>query len=179
MKSSFDIINVKSINDKVEIKKSKYIKDNLCEGMFAIKDIKKGEPITIYFGDILDSEELIEKYNNNISVMKYIRKGYDFIVDGSCAYKTRNLNLLGVYVNDILKPKSDSLKDLLNYHKSRLICNIEVKETSDFPIYIARKDIKRGQELFVHYGIHYWLLEMGIPPQKLKSYDNKLKKYLS
>jgi len=176
MKSAFEIINVELPNDKVEIKTSKYIKDNLSKGMFAIRDIKKGEPITIYFGDVLDKEELIEKYNTDKSIMKYTRKGYDFIVDGSCAYQTNNLNLFGVYVNDILKPKSKSINDLIHYNKSSSICNVEVKDTSDFPVYIAKKDIKKGSELFVHYGVSYWLLDMGVPPNQLKKYENKINK---
>jgi len=176
MKSAFEYIDVKSTNNKVEIKTSNYIKDTLSKGMFAIRDIKKGEPITIYFGDVLDESELIEKYNIDKSIMKYVRKGYDFIVDGSCAYQTNNLNLLGVYVNDISKPKSKSIKDLQYYNKTSLICNVVVQETSDFPVYVARKDIKKGSELFVHYGTGYWLLEMGVPPNQLCDYEDKIRK---
>ena len=108
--------------------------------------------------------------------MKYIRSGHDFIVDGSEGYKTKNLNLSGVYVNDIFKLKSKSLGDMKHYHKSRLICNIEVVETNDFPIYKARKDIKSGSELFVHYGIAYWLCELGVPPNELNTKYKKILK---
>ncbi len=169
MKSALNIINVNKQNNIVCIKEST-IKDKLNMGMFAIKDIKKGTPITIYFGDVLDDEELLEKYNQNKDIMKYVRKGHDFIVDGSVGYMTNNLNLSGVYVNDIFKLKSKSNKDIKHYCKSRNICNIEVLETGDFPIYVAKRDIKKGQELFVHYGVHYWLLELGVHPLKLSKY---------
>lgn len=177
-KSSFKVIDVKSSNQLVEIKESTYIKDNLSKGLFAKKDIKKGTPLVIYFGDVLDEEELMEKYQENKDIMKYVRKGYDFIVDGSIGYDTKNINLSGVYVNDIMKLKSTSMKDMEHYHKSRMICNVEVMNTSDFPVYVAKRDIKKGQELFVHYGIHYWLHELGVHPIDLKrKYKNILKRF--
>jgi hypothetical protein len=175
--SAFELINIQEHNYKVEIKNS-HIKDELSMGLFAKKDIKKNELIVIYFGDVLDEEELLIKYKKDKSIMKYIRKGYDFIVDGSEGYKTKNLNLSGVYVNDIMKLKSKTIKDMKHYHKSRLICNVEVVDTTDFPIYRARKDIKAGSELFIHYGINYWLLEMGVSPKELKTkYKKILKKF--
>ena len=177
MKSALKIINVNQPNDMVCIKKSS-IKDKLNNGMFATRDILKGTPITIYFGDVLDEEELIEKYNESKDIMKYIRKGHDFIVDGSIGYKTDNLSLNGVYVNDIFKLKSKSRKDMKHYCKSRNICNVEVLETGDFPVYIAKKDIRKGQELFVHYGLGFWLCELGVTPIELKTkFKNIIKKF--
>lgn len=154
----------------IEIKVSSFIKDKLNKGMFATRDIKKGENICVYFGDIIDENELYDKYNTNPKIMKYIRKGNGFLVDASIIDKIDNLKLLGGYVNDISKPKSKLKKDLLFYDKTKFICNVEVVETNDFPIYRARKNIKKGSELFVHYGIHYWLLDMGIKPQNLNNY---------
>ena len=63
-----------------------------------------------------------------------------------------------------------AIVDGKHYSKSKNICNVEVLNTTDFPIYVAKKDIKKGQELFVHYGIHYWLLDLGISPTELKKY---------
>lgn len=174
-KSAFEIFDIDSQNQLVEIKKSGYIKDKLSKGLFAKQDIKKGTKLVIYFGDVLCEEELLEKYNENKNVMKYVRKGYDFIIDGSIGYKTKNINLFGVYVNDIFKLKSKSMKDIEHYYKSRNICNIEVLNTTDFPIYIAKRNIKKGQELFVHYGIHYWLLDLGVSPIDLKKKYGKIK----
>ena len=177
MKSALEIINVNIENDMVYIKESS-IKDELNKGMFAKKDIKKGTPITIYFGDVLDEDELVEKYKKNKDIMKYIRKGHDFIVDGSIGYKTNNLNLNGVYVNDIFKMKSKKIKDIKHYYKSKNICNVEVMGTGDFPVYVAKRDIKKDQELFIHYGIGFWLMELGVTPQELKTkYRKMIKKF--
>ena len=173
-KSALEIIDVNSDNQLIEIKESKYIKDNLAKGLFAKQDIKKGTKIVIYFGDVLDEEELLEKYNENKDIMKYIRRGYDFIVDGSMGYKTKNINLTGVYVNDIMKLKSKSMKDIKHYYKSRLICNVKILNTNDFPIYVAMRDIKKGQELFTHYGIGYWLIELGVNPKFIESKYKKI-----
>jgi len=177
-KSSFKVIDVNLPNQLVEIKESKYVKDKLSKGLFAKTDIKKGTPLVIYFGDVLDEEELMKKYQQDKDIMKYVRKGYDFIVDGSIGYQSKNINLSGVYVNDIMKLKSKSMKDMEHYHKSRMICNVEVLNTSDFPVYITKRNIKKGQELFVHYGIHYWLHDLGVSPVDLKrKYKNVLKKF--
>lgn len=169
-KSALELIDINQVNDMVEIKQSKYIKDPLAKGMFATKDIPKGTDITIYFGDVLDTDEVYQKYQQDKSITKYTRKGYDFVVDGSVAYKLKNKNLLGVYVNDIVKMKSTKRKDIKQYNKSKMICNVEAIETSDFPVYRARRDIKKGQELFVHYGMFYWLMELGVSPDKLNDY---------
>lgn len=155
----------------IEIKESKYIKDKYNKGVFATRNIKKGENICIYFGDILDENQLYEKYKNNPHIMKYIRKGNGFLVDASIVDKLDNIYLMGGYVNDISKPKSNSKEDLNYYNKTKFICNIEVVETNDFPLYRARKDIKKGSELFVHYGIHYWLLDMGVKPENLINFS--------
>ena len=151
----------------IELKVSKYIKDKYNKGVFATRDIKKGENVCVYFGDILDEDKLYEKYKNNPYIMKYIRKGNGFLVDASIVNKIDNIKLLGGYVNDISKPKSKSKKDLEYYNKTKFICNIEVVDTDDFPIYRARKDINKGSELFVHYGEKYWLLDMGVKPEDL------------
>lgn len=71
--------------------------------------------------------------------MKYIRKGNDFLIDVSIINKINNLNLMGGYVNDICKLKSTSKKDIEYYKKAYNICNVEVIETDDFPIYRAKK----------------------------------------
>lgn len=177
-KSAFDLVDINKNNDKIEVKESKYIKDSLSFGLFAKRDIKKGENIVIYFGDVMDDKELLQKYNEDKSIMKYIRKGYDFIVNGEVGYETKNLNLSGVYVNDILKLKSKSINDMKHYNKSKKICNVEVIQTTDFPVYYAKKDIKVGQELFVHYGIFYWLLNMNVSPKELKNKYEKIVKDL-
>lgn len=154
----------------IEVKVSKYIKDKHNKGLFATKDIKKGEIVCIYFGDIIDEDKLYDIYKNRPEIMKYIRKGNGFLVDASIIHKFDDVKLLGGYVNDISKPKSKSKKDLNSYSKTKFICNIEVVETKDFPLYRARKNIKKGAELFVHYGIGYWLLDMGVSPLELYNY---------
>ena len=180
-KSALELINVNKPNTYVKIGKSKVPsieKDKYNKGLLATKFIKKGTKLVIYFGDVLDEEEVLEKYQEDKDVMKFTRSGYDFIVDGRVGYKTDNLNLSGVYVNDRSRLQSKSMKDMKSYYKSRKNCNVEVLNTSDFPVYIAKKNIKEGQELFVHYGIGYWLLELGVHPVDLKKkYQKTISKF--
>lgn len=180
-KSALELINVNKSNLYVKIQKSKIPsieKDKYNKGLFATRFIPKGTNIVIYFGDVLDKEELMEKYQKDKNIMKFIRNGHDFIVDGSVGYKTNNLNLSGVYVNDRSKLKSTSMKDMKKYYKTRTKCNVDVLRTSDFPVYIAKKNIQEGEELLVHYGIGYWLYELGVKPADIhKKYRKIIKKF--
>jgi SET domain-containing protein len=176
MQSALELIDINKPNNLVYIGKSK-IKDELSKGLFAKQDIKKGTRICIYFGDILEEDELPELYQKNKNIMKFIRKGNDFLVDGSKAYLIDNLNLSGVYVNDYKKLNSIKKKDMRIYFKTRSKCNVKEEQTTDFPIYVARKDIKKGEELTVHYSIGYWLLEMGITPQELLKYKKTINNF--
>jgi hypothetical protein len=39
--------------------------------------------------------------------------------------------------------------------------------TKDYPVYITRRKIKKGETLTVHYGLPYWLLIMGVHPAEI------------
>ena len=180
-KSALEIIDTNESNHFVRIQKSKVTSisnDKYNNGLVATRFIPKGTNLVIYFGDVLDEEELMEKYNKDKEIMKFVRNGHDFIVDGSVGYKTNNLNLSGVYVNDISKLRSTKMKDMKKYFKTRTKCNIEVIRTADFPVYRASKNIQEGDELFVHYGIGYWLYELGVHPREIsKKYKKVIGKF--
>lgn len=171
-KSSVNIVDITKKNDMVFRNKSLIVKDQ--NGLFASRDINTGEKVVIYFGDILTKEEFLKRYNNDKSIMNYIRKGKTFWIDGSEVYKIKNKNLYGGYVNDISRPKNTSKKAVNKYIKSMNKCNLVSIPTGDFPIYIARKNIKAGEELTVHYGLGYWLLFMGVSTRDIAKKFGKL-----
>ena len=171
--SAVNIIDIQQKNNMVYTGSSKIVKDQ--NGLFASRDIKKGEKVVIYFGDILTKEEFLTRYKENKNIMKYIRKGSSFWIDGRYVYKVFNKNMFGAYVNDISKPLNISKKSVNKYIKTMRNCNLVSVDTGDFPIYVASKDIKAGTELSVHYGIGYWLLYMGMSPNMI---DKKYKKLI-
>ena len=170
--SAVNVIDITKKNKKVEMKKSKIVPGQY--GLFATRDIKANENVVIYFGDILTKDEFLAKYDANNKIMRYIKKGNDFWVDGVYAYRTKNRNLYGAFVNDVAQPKNRKRKAINKYIKTMKRCNLVSVDTDDFPVYVASRDIKKGEELTVHYGLGYWLLHMGVTTKELKKNYSKL-----
>jgi len=152
----------------------------------AKRQIPKGTPVVIYYGKRLTSEENLYAYlDDHVTYIQsrapYIRghaspQQTDLSIDASEVVKSSrySLNLMGVLVNDIAKPQSLSPADLQAYCESETQCNLRVEpRTKDYPLYVAKRTIKKGEILTVHYGLGYWLLQMGVPPQRISEYlDN-------
>lgn len=163
---------------KVYISKSKL--ENGGDGLFAKKHIPKGAPVVIYFGDKITDEEIYEMYTNSpkkyYELNSYIRGTPNgFVINGNKTIE--NLNLSGVYVNDIasILCERDDLdeKVLEEYAKSIKDCNLRVMDTEDYPVYISTKRIKKNEEMYVHYGIGYWLSIMGCSPEEISDLNSK------
>lgn len=144
----------------------------------AIKNIKKGTPVVMYYGQIVSDDRncdlfLEDEKNYLANIAPYMRGNGEHCVDASNLIKqpSRNLNLMGVYVNDYMMLKSLDPKDIKEYNNSVSKCNLEVcPDTRDYPVYIASRKIKKGEPLSVHYGLAYWLLQLGIHPANIKDY---------
>ena len=148
--------------------------------LFAKKTIKKGTPIIIYYGDITEKKEIYKEYINNKdnyikNIGPYIRDINDNeVVNGIKYLENENLNLCGVLVNDYCSIKNSDKIEMLKYIESKNNCNVEIIETNDFPIYYSRKKIKKDEEICAHYGIGYWLLNIGIDAEKIKDKINEI-----
>lgn len=150
---------------------------DLGKTLIANCDFPKGSAVVIYFGKIITTEENFLKYMSNPK--EYIEKFASYIratpdqsknIDASELIEnpSSNPNLMGVLVNDIAKPKSTDLSDLKEYLTTEDQCNLIVSDfTRDYPVYFANRDIKKGEYLTIHYGLGYWLLQMGIEPQDI------------
>ena len=170
--SAVNIIDIRKENDNVYISESKIVPGE--NGLFASRDIRKGENVVIYFGDILTWDEFIKEYTKDKNIMKWAREGNSFWIDGRSIWKTKNRNTYGAFVNDISKPKDTKMKSLKKYAKTQKKCNLVSVKTGDFPIYIANKNIKKNSELSVHYGIGYWLLNMGVSTETINKKFKKI-----
>ena len=149
------------------------------QGCFAKHDIKCGELITLYPGDVIEitpnkdrhidghktgvfpSERLYRKYGN-ITDKKHQNNDYAFMIDD--VYKifgdpifNDNPNYMGHFIND--KAKSDSTEDSDKIYEK---ISLEYANCQIYPIenlhvgILASKDIKKDEELFTTYGINYW-----------------------
>ena len=138
------------------------------KGVFAIKDIKKGQAVCFYDGKIVDRSnlaELVTAYQESLMDSDYwmtYPKNPNKTLYG---YKTpKTVFGIGQIINDGAKPEIT----MLNYkhgiraceeyfEKSYKLWNISFKLTGpDFWFY-AERDITEGEELFLHYGWRSWL----------------------
>jgi len=179
------------LNNKPLFKVVQDSNPELGQTLQATQRIVRGTPVVLYHGKMITSKENVETYLENPSEYiekkaKYIRghsSNNDISIDASQVVENFNrgegkinLNLMGVLVNDVAKPNSLKIEDLRKYQLSTDKCNLEVSrfETSDYPLYVAKRRIKKGEILTVHYGLGYWLLQMGVKPEEISEMISKV-----
>lgn len=183
MFSADQILKFDSKLKHVEVKKSQ-IKDAGL-GLYSKKVIQRNQPVVVYYGTKLSTNDVYDKYVNNPDEYKEMNKvsrgtpnGYSII-----GTYTNVPNLQGVYVNDIAslkmyfddydKNNHDYNKNMLrDYAKTVTKCNLKTIDTTDYPVYYATRGIKKGEELYAHYGIGYWLMANGFPPEEISHMNN-------
>lgn len=172
-----DVLNF-NVKPKVYTAPSK-IKD-IGDGLFAKQYIPKDTPVVVYYGDKITDEEIYNMYmkdpDNYREISNHIRgtpNGYAVKGDRSLS----NHNLLGVYVNDIgsITCKKEDLteKIMQDYAQTYKQCNLKVVDTEDYPVYVSVKRIKKHDELYIHYGIGYWLGHIGFSPQDISKINKR------
>jgi len=140
--------------NKVYIKKSKV--DGL--GVFAKEDLKKGEIVSMYPSDIVriyHGKQYYEQYNVYCNDYRYAYKtelctimGVPSLID--------NTNLVGHIVNDYCKTDGSETQNYIYNHLTHENRNCKYYPYHIFILIVTTKDIKKGDELFVPYGIDYW-----------------------
>ena len=153
--------------NKVLLKKSNIL--NAGNGLFANIHFNKGELITKYDGTIFDKKDYVE--NSDYSL--YID---DKVILGDKLYKTSEK--AAQFINDIGIIKNE--EDIESYIKTIYETNSYLVYTGDEFIAISIKKIKPGEELYVHYGITYWLIKnkIKIDSDKLSFYQEQEKDLL-
>lgn len=168
---------------KIKIKKSDL--DGANKGVFAKSLFHKGDVICEYAGDIKSKTYMADLYESNyneyLKLHKYARDlNSNTVVIGDHKLAEEDWIKSGVYVNDgACLDTSINYDSCLEQHIeliSRYVCNSKMKQNVE-PIvrdgkiyYIAIKRIKKEEELYTHYGKHYWLLLSGIGAEKLKEF---------
>lgn len=177
MESASATLKFDSKLNQVKVDQSKI--KNAGQGLFAKKHIKRSQPLVIYYGSQITDDEVYELYINNpdkhLALNTFIRgtpNGFSIMGE-----KNDVPVLQGVYVNDIASincPKELITKEILQeYVNTAKQCNLKTVDTADYPIYHTLRSIKKGEELYVHYGIGYWLLYIGCRPEEISAYNDK------
>ena len=110
------------------------------KGLFTKRDIKKGERIIEYLGEIVTEAELDRRAENDIY-------GYAF-------YISKRKCIDAYYTPDELARYANDAKGLTKIKGITNNCCYAVYKNSGW--IKAEKNIKAGAELFVSYGAEYW-----------------------
>lgn len=176
--SSCEYIGLNS-NPKVYIDNSHVIGGG--KGLFTVSNYRKNTPMVIYYGDKITDQQVYDMYiknpNDYYDNFAYFRgtpNGY--VVNGKIV-TTTNLNICGVYANDIQSitcNKEELTKEILKtYAHSITACNLKVVDTRDYPVYSTSMRVKKGDELYVHYGIGYWLAYIRCTPEEISDLNDE------
>ena len=128
----------KKIMSKLVVKKSTI--PGSGKGLFTKRDIKKGERIIEYLGEIITEAECNRRAENNFS-------GYVFYISKrKCIDAYSDHKALARYANDA--------RGLIRIKGIKNNCCYEIWKNRGW--INAEKNIKAGDEIFVSYGAEYW-----------------------
>jgi SET domain-containing protein len=113
---------------------------NAGKGLFITRDVKKGERICEYLGEVITEKELDERAENDIY-------GYAF-------YISKKKCIDAYYVPEALARFANDAKGLTRVKGITNNCSYEVWKNRGW--IVAEKNIKAGSELLVSYGNEYW-----------------------
>lgn len=126
------------MNEDLEVKESQI--PGAGKGLFTKRDIKKGERIVEYLGEIITEAECDRRAEKD-------EYGYIFFISKKkCVDAFHTPNELARYANDA--------KGLTKVKGLKNNCCYTVYKNSGW--ILAEKDIKAGSEIFVSYGAEYW-----------------------
>ena len=127
----------------LQVKKSSI--PNSGKGLFAKRDYKKNEVIGQYTGERLTAKQLQDRYG--YSTAPYALQVGSMIIDAACSRGIMSLA-------NAKKQKANTNAKLVN------------KSTSAGVNVRATRKIKKGKEIFLHYGNDYWKSVHGIHSTK-------------
>lgn len=145
-------------------------KSDVCEGLglFAKKDIKENTYITYYYGYV---SRLFKLSKKNKYIMEYssIRKK----IKDSVLVGVKNINLLN------LKGAAQIANDAICWEISKKENNSIFIQNGKFIFIKSKKDIKKGEEILVSYGIKYWNNQINNFPLEYKDNFKVILKIIS
>ena len=151
---------------------------NAGNGLFANKIFRKGENVAEYFGVPVTKDHIYKLYNNDVK--HYMKQVHPFVRDIDdtrviVGGMDKDIYKCGVLVNDGAKLTSTKPSDIRAYIRdSTKMENVAIALGGEFPVYRAIKRVKSGREFYAHYGVGYWLLSMGVPPDEISEMNKKM-----
>lgn len=141
----------KKVQPKVYVKDSSIIECG--KGLFADKDIKKGNIIAEYKGRLLSPGEIPPSNRSNIYFNdEYILNCYNNDL-ASFANDAINFPKKSRYLMETL----ESNEPFYSKHENVIVnSSIKINDTLHRAFLIATCDIKKDDEIFCHYGFTYW-----------------------
>jgi len=145
--------------EDLEVKKSKL--PNSGKGLFTKRDIKKGERIVEYLGEIITEKELDRRAEKDIY-------GYAF-------YISKNKCIDAYYTPEALARYANDAKGISRVEGVRNNCSYKVWNNRGW--ISAEKNIKAGDEILVSYGAEYWRdIRYNIKLDEERAAEKKAKK---
>lgn len=152
---------------KVYIKKS-----SICSGLgiFASKNICKGDIISWYYGKVVKCKKLKhKKYKYNKNIIKY-----------NCINKKEYI----IGISDLKNLKGKGLAHIAN---DAIYFGLTGKTNNSYFIYdgkyvllLAYRNINKNEEILVSYGLEYWIKENNYKHSVVKNiYNYKFKKTIN
>lgn len=149
----------------IEIRQSSI--KNAGYGVWATQDIKEDTALTEYFGEKIKTsayEKLHALWENDFASLSdgdleilssdAVLTFSDFHIVGKKQYS--DISKCGQIINDYSRLKSFSDQHIDEYEKSFSLCNVYPLLKDNIILMFASRNIKKGEELFFHYGIKYW-----------------------
>jgi len=130
-------------------------------GVFTLRDIKKGEPVCYYAGyegkDAADPYAIHHQFNGTIRVGHRFAEGTHGV--GQLINDAASLDFTNLPLNEHGFFSIKSMKNLEKAYNKQSDENMNVTYTKDGEEYVmySRRNIKAGEELFVSYGPDYWV----------------------
>jgi hypothetical protein len=156
-----------SSKPKVQVRQSSI--DNGGQGLYSLGCFPKNTPMVVYHGISLTDQEIYDLYTANHDDYYQLSDHLRGCCGGRVIYgqpSADNPNLQGVYVNDVatICDDTDLPSTIAEYTKTSVSCNLKVVEKVDYPVYMTTRRVKKGDELYIHYGAGYWLAHMRYSP---------------
>lgn len=140
-------------NSKVEVRKSGILGTGLGQGLFAIVDIKKNAVIAEFKGRLRKANQNVRNSRSNIH----------FADDSVLECPDSDLASFandGIFICEDRRQLLRALKSEEPFYKKSpgATINAEIKINNKLhrAFLMACRDIKTGDEIFVHYGFDYW-----------------------
>lgn len=126
------------MSDYLEVRKSTI--PGAGKGLFTLRDIKKGERVVEYLGEIITDKECDRRAEKD-------QYGYFF-------YISKNKCVDAYHMPEVKARYANDASGLTKVKGIRNNCCYEVWKRSGW--ILAEKNIKAGEEIFVSYGAEYW-----------------------